>query len=103
MRIKLDENLPTGIVDALAELGHHVDTVPQEALTGHTDAKVWDAANSRIRGQSSHRKNFIVLVSDIRPDAAYLQKICSGVLTDAECARFRGEWSLPCGQDSSHG
>ena len=33
MRIKLDENLPVTLVDALRTLGHDVDTVAGEALT----------------------------------------------------------------------
>jgi hypothetical protein len=32
MRIKLDENLPVGLVGDLQALGHDVDTVPSEAL-----------------------------------------------------------------------
>ncbi len=49
MRIKLDENLPAGLLDALAKLGHDVDTVPQETLSGQPDPKVWDAAQSAQR------------------------------------------------------
>ena len=36
MRIKLDENLPAGLVPLLAALGHEVDTVPAEGLVGKT-------------------------------------------------------------------
>jgi predicted nuclease of predicted toxin-antitoxin system len=43
MKIKLDENLPGGLIEVLTQLGHDVDSVPQEALTGQPDAKVWDA------------------------------------------------------------
>jgi hypothetical protein len=32
MKIKLDENMPAGLVSAIAELGHDVDTVPSEDL-----------------------------------------------------------------------
>ncbi len=46
MRLKLDENIPAGLVETLTALGHDVDTVPQEALTGHSDRKVWDAAQN---------------------------------------------------------
>jgi predicted nuclease of predicted toxin-antitoxin system len=49
MRIKLDENLPAGLVEALAKLGHDVDSVPQEALSGQPDSKVWDAAQNAQR------------------------------------------------------
>ena len=44
MRLKLDENIPAGLVEALAALGHEVDTVPHEALTGQSDFRVWGAA-----------------------------------------------------------
>jgi predicted nuclease of predicted toxin-antitoxin system len=44
VRIKLDENLPATLVEPLTALGHDVDTVPQEQLSGRQDADVWDAA-----------------------------------------------------------
>ena len=46
MRIKLDENLPERLVEALAALGHNVDTVRHERLTGRPDNEVWEAAQS---------------------------------------------------------
>lgn len=49
MFIKLDENLPSRLVDALGSLGHNVDTVPAENLAGHPDEDVWDAAQSNGR------------------------------------------------------
>lgn len=49
MKIKLDENLPSRLVAALGALGHDVDTVPAEGLTGQEDARVWSAA------QADHR------------------------------------------------
>lgn len=49
MRIKLDENMPTGLVLALTSLGHDVDTVPQENLTGQPDSAIWAAAQSEGR------------------------------------------------------
>jgi hypothetical protein len=39
MRIKLDENLPTGLVPLLAALGHDVHSVRDEALSGQADAR----------------------------------------------------------------
>ena len=44
MRIKLDENLPDRLVTELATLGHDVDTVRTERLTGRPDNEVWEAA-----------------------------------------------------------
>ena len=34
MRLKLDENLPTILVEDLVELGHDVDTAMREGLAG---------------------------------------------------------------------
>lgn len=41
MRIKLDENIPLRFSDILFNLGHQVDTVPQEGLTERDDPEVW--------------------------------------------------------------
>jgi hypothetical protein len=49
MRIKLDENLPAGLVGDLQALGHDVDTVPSEALAGHPDPDVWNGAQAAKR------------------------------------------------------
>lgn len=46
MLIKLDENLPSRLVDALASLGHQVDTVPDEGLSGRPDEEIWNAAQT---------------------------------------------------------
>jgi predicted nuclease of predicted toxin-antitoxin system len=44
VKIKLDENLPERLVPVLNALGHDVDTVRGERLTGRADADVWNAA-----------------------------------------------------------
>jgi predicted nuclease of predicted toxin-antitoxin system len=62
MKIKLDENLPIGLVEPLAKLGHDVDTVPQESLAGQPDPKVWDAAQKAKRFLVTQDLDF----SDIR-------------------------------------
>jgi len=49
MKIKLDENLPARLIEALAKLGHDVDSVPQEALSGQPDTRVWDASQEAQR------------------------------------------------------
>ena len=49
MLIKLDENLPSRLVDALTTLGHQIDTVPDEGLTGRSDNEVWSAAQATGR------------------------------------------------------
>lgn len=49
MKIKLDENMPVRLVQVLTELGHDVDTVPQEGLAGADDGQVWEATQSSDR------------------------------------------------------
>jgi predicted nuclease of predicted toxin-antitoxin system len=49
MRIKLDENLPTSLVEALVQLGHDADSVQQEGLQGSPDPDVWAAAQAAKR------------------------------------------------------
>jgi len=46
VKIKLDENLPERLVPELAALGHDVDTVRAEHLTGRSDNEIWQAAKS---------------------------------------------------------
>jgi hypothetical protein len=37
MKVKLDENIPVRLADELLPLGHDVDTVASEGLTGRPD------------------------------------------------------------------
>jgi predicted nuclease of predicted toxin-antitoxin system len=46
MKIKLDENIPIRLLDTLTALGHSVDTVPTEGLTGHADQIIWEASQT---------------------------------------------------------
>ncbi len=49
MRIKLDENLPESLLASLGSLGHDVDNVRMEELSGRPDPDVWQAAQARKR------------------------------------------------------
>jgi predicted nuclease of predicted toxin-antitoxin system len=49
MRIKLDVSIPLSLVTALDALGHDVDSVPQEGLTGKPDPDVWSGAQESGR------------------------------------------------------
>ncbi len=49
MKVKLDENLPFGLATLLKDLGHDVDTVRGEGLTGCTDDELWQAAQKESR------------------------------------------------------
>jgi predicted nuclease of predicted toxin-antitoxin system len=44
MKLKLDENLPESLVGELAALGHDVDNVRLEGITGQSDPDIWRAA-----------------------------------------------------------
>jgi predicted nuclease of predicted toxin-antitoxin system len=49
MRFKLDENLPLRLATELKNLGHDVDTVPEEGLAGAPDDEVVSAASAEGR------------------------------------------------------
>ncbi len=49
MRVKLDENLPVALANVLTAIGHDVDTVEQEHLTGGSDEAVWRATKAAKR------------------------------------------------------
>jgi predicted nuclease of predicted toxin-antitoxin system len=49
MKIKIDENMPDDLVGPLVDLGHDVDTVRQELLTGEPDPVVRRAAKLETR------------------------------------------------------
>lgn len=44
MKLKLDENLPEGLVTELTKLGHEVDSMRMEGIAGRDDEVVWQAA-----------------------------------------------------------
>lgn len=49
MKLKLDENLPEGLVAELSALGHDVDSVRLEGMAGKDDPAVWQAAQESGR------------------------------------------------------
>lgn len=49
MKVKLDENLPLRLVPLLENMGHDVDTVADEGLSGMPDEDVWLAAQRENR------------------------------------------------------
>ena len=49
MRVKLDENLPSSLVRDLSRLGHDVDTVIEEGLTGQRDHEIWETVQQTQR------------------------------------------------------
>jgi predicted nuclease of predicted toxin-antitoxin system len=49
MKIKLDENITTSAARALTDLGHDVDSVFEERLTGRPDEDIWIATQAERR------------------------------------------------------
>ena len=49
MRLKLDENVPESLLNTLAVLGHDVDSVRSERLSGRSDLEIWQAAQTTSR------------------------------------------------------
>ncbi len=62
MKVKLDENLPESLLQTLGALGHDVENVRFEGLSGQTDADVWQAAQAAQRFLITQDLDF----SDIR-------------------------------------
>lgn len=62
MKIKLDENIPAGLVVILNKLGYPTDTVLDEGLQGSNDGDVWAAAQQSGRFLITQDLDF----SDIR-------------------------------------
>jgi predicted nuclease of predicted toxin-antitoxin system len=49
MNIKLDENMPAGLAQILADLGHNAETVVQEGMEGWTDPDIWERVQQETR------------------------------------------------------
>jgi predicted nuclease of predicted toxin-antitoxin system len=60
--LKLDENLPEGLVAEFAALGHDVDNVRMEGLAGRNDEDVWTSTQAARRFLITQDLDF----SDIR-------------------------------------
>lgn len=49
MKVKLDENMPAGIVDVLRNSGHEAMTVIEEGLRGRKDHALWHVVQTEGR------------------------------------------------------
>ena len=49
MKIKIDENIPSSLVEDLTALGHDVLSVFQQGLKGASDSLVWDKVQHEER------------------------------------------------------
>lgn len=103
MRLKLDENLPAALVAKLSELGHDVDTVPSEGLTGHPDGDVWEAAQrarrllvtqdldfSDVRQFRPGTHHGLLLVRLVRPGRSALLERVHGLFLTQDVASWAG-------------
>jgi predicted nuclease of predicted toxin-antitoxin system len=84
VKIKLDENLPAALATDLQALGHDVDTVREEGLTGRPDQDLWVAARAAERFLVTQDLDF----SDLRE---FAKRATPGVLVIrlAEPSRIR--------------
>lgn len=62
MKIKLDENIPSSLEPTLSNMGHDVDSVHTEGITGRYDPTVWETAQKAERFLITQDLDF----SDIR-------------------------------------
>ena len=62
MKVKLDENISSRLIEVLRLQGHEVDTVSDEGLTGSADADVWRTAQAEQRFLITQDMDF----SDVR-------------------------------------
>jgi predicted nuclease of predicted toxin-antitoxin system len=107
MKVKLDENIPVRLVGELEALGHEVDTVASEGLTGKPDARVWDAAQDEGRFLITQDPDFsdlrrfkpgthcgILLVRLREPGAGLLLARIREIVRDEGLESFRGAFAV---------
>ena len=49
LAIKVVEDLPTGVADALRQAGYEAATVHEQGFTGYPDAKLWEVVQVERR------------------------------------------------------
>ena len=93
MKIKLDENLPTRLASLLVSMGHQVDSVVDEGLTGKPDSDVWIAAQKEGRFLVTQDLDF----SDTRHTARHSSGPAVGSIarTGCECVAPACRQSIP--------
>jgi predicted nuclease of predicted toxin-antitoxin system len=103
MKIKLDENLPLALADALKHLGHKVHTTLEEGLAGKPDADVWavtqregrflitqDLDFSDLRRFAPGSHHGILLVRLHSPDWRNLVERVAKIFRDEDVERWAG-------------
>lgn len=104
MKIKLDENMPSRLVGSLAGMGHDVDTVQQEGISGRTDPVVWEAAQkagrflitqdlhfSDLRSLALKRHAGVLLVRLREPGRGALSRRVQSLFETEKVDRFAGQ------------
>ena len=103
MKIKLDENLPSTLAQSLGSLGHDVETVFDEALSGEDDDHLWQAVQkegrflitqdldfSDIRKFSPGTHGGLLLVRLRNPGRRALTKLVSSVFASQDAEDWSG-------------
>jgi predicted nuclease of predicted toxin-antitoxin system len=103
MRIKLDENMPGRLAEALARAGHDIDTVIGEGLAGCDDEAVWSGAQecerffitqdmdfSDLRRFAFGKHEGVMLVRLREPGRTALLNRISAVLETEDCSSWKG-------------
>jgi len=103
VKVKLDENLPTTLATRLGSLGHDVETVFDEALSGADDDRIWQAVQqegrflitqdldfSDIRKFSPGTHHGLLLVRLRNPGRLALTELISSLFASQNVADWRG-------------
>jgi len=103
VKVKLDENIPISLVEALTLLGHDVHTVIGQGLTGRTDREIWtrcqfedrllitqdlDFSDSRKLQPGSHAG--IVIVRFQNPGRVALINLLSSIFRNQDIEAWKG-------------
>jgi predicted nuclease of predicted toxin-antitoxin system len=103
VKVKLDENIPVSLAEALALLGHDVHTVTEQGLTGRTDREIWkqcqfedrllitqdlDFSDARKFQPGSHAG--IVLVRFQNPGRVTLFNLLSSIFRNHDIEAWKG-------------
>ena len=103
MKAKLDENIPVSLVEVLTLLGHDVQTVIGQGLTGRTDREIWtqcqledrllitqDLDFSDSRKFQPGRHAGIVLVRLQNPGRIALSNLVSSIFRNHDIESWKG-------------
>ena len=105
MKVKLDENIPVSLAEALTLLGHDVHTVIGEGMSGRTDHEIWtscqledrllitqdlDFSDSRKFRPGSHAG--IVLVRFQNPGRVTLYDLLSSIFRNHDIEAWKGRF-----------